>query len=221
MLDYDGTICDHKDRFNGIAPEVAKPPIDLLEGGFALGIATGTLLVLRGLKERFRKRLCLGAPPQLFRWPPIGASLVQRVENDVAATGIIETLNELAGWVVDNGCIAAPLYLPEDLKHDRGFTGPRVSNDLHVLRFCPGRNANHGIQVICFYPDTVALDDAIELFGREQNRATETAAILHHFAPLDVLADGERKLQSERQQPERERQLEDVEQFFSTEHVLL
>lgn len=43
VLDYDGTICDHKDRFSGIAAEVAKALIDLLEGGFAVVILWKTL----------------------------------------------------------------------------------------------------------------------------------------------------------------------------------
>jgi hypothetical protein len=60
VLDYDGTICDHKDRFNGIAAEVAKSLIDLLEGGFGLGIATG-----RG--KSVREALCAALPKDL--WP--------------------------------------------------------------------------------------------------------------------------------------------------------
>ncbi len=60
VLDYDGTICDHKDRFTGIAAEVAKSLIDLLEKGFALGIATG-----RG--KSVREALCAALPKHL--WP--------------------------------------------------------------------------------------------------------------------------------------------------------
>ena len=59
VLDYDGTICGHKDRFNGITSEVAKPLIDLLEGGFALGIATG-----RG--KSVREALCAALPKRLW-----------------------------------------------------------------------------------------------------------------------------------------------------------
>ena len=60
VLDYDGTICDPKDRFKGIEAEVAKSLIDLLEGGFALGIATG-----RG--KSVREALCAALPKRL--WP--------------------------------------------------------------------------------------------------------------------------------------------------------
>jgi hypothetical protein len=59
VLDYDGTICDHKDRFSGIAAEVAKSLIDFLEGGFALGIATG-----RG--KSVREALCAALPKRLW-----------------------------------------------------------------------------------------------------------------------------------------------------------
>lgn len=41
VVDYDGTICDHRDRFTGIAPDTAKSLISLLDGGFPLGVATG------------------------------------------------------------------------------------------------------------------------------------------------------------------------------------
>lgn len=60
VLDYDGTICDHKDRFKPIAAVVANSLIDLLEGGFALGIATG-----RG--KSVREALCEALPKRL--WP--------------------------------------------------------------------------------------------------------------------------------------------------------
>jgi len=60
VLDYDGTVCDHKDRFNGIGAEVTKALLDLLEGGFPLGIATG-----RG--KSVREALCEALPKHF--WP--------------------------------------------------------------------------------------------------------------------------------------------------------
>ena len=41
VLDYDGTICDHKDRFTGISRGVTESLVSLLDGGFHLGVATG------------------------------------------------------------------------------------------------------------------------------------------------------------------------------------
>ena len=60
VLDYDGTICDHKDRFNGVSAEVAQPLIEVLQGGFAVGIATG-----RG--KSVREALQTALPKHL--WP--------------------------------------------------------------------------------------------------------------------------------------------------------
>jgi fructoselysine-6-P-deglycase FrlB-like protein len=60
VLDYDGTVCDHRDRFDGIGAEVTKALLDLLEGGFPLGIATG-----RG--KSVREALCAALPKHL--WP--------------------------------------------------------------------------------------------------------------------------------------------------------
>ena len=57
-------------------------------------------------------------------WPPIGAARVQRIQNDVAAIRVIESLHELAGRVVHDGRMAALLDLHEEL-HDQRWTCPR------------------------------------------------------------------------------------------------
>jgi phosphoglycolate phosphatase-like HAD superfamily hydrolase len=41
VLDYDGTICDHEDRFEAIRRETARELKRVTEAGFLLGIATG------------------------------------------------------------------------------------------------------------------------------------------------------------------------------------
>lgn len=41
VLDYDGTICDRRDRLAGIQPEVCTELIRLLDSGLLIGIATG------------------------------------------------------------------------------------------------------------------------------------------------------------------------------------
>lgn len=41
VLDYDGTICDHEDRFLAIRPETARQLRRLTAAGFLLGVATG------------------------------------------------------------------------------------------------------------------------------------------------------------------------------------
>lgn len=41
VLDYDGTLCDPEERFQGISPELADKLVRLLEEGIVVGIATG------------------------------------------------------------------------------------------------------------------------------------------------------------------------------------
>jgi hypothetical protein len=58
VLDYDGTICDHKDRFVGITDKVTESLVSLLDGGFPLGIATGRGKSVReALRAALPKRL--------------------------------------------------------------------------------------------------------------------------------------------------------------------
>jgi hypothetical protein len=58
VLDYDGTICDHKDRFVGITAKVTESLVSLLDGGFPLGIATGRgKSVRKALRAALPKRL--------------------------------------------------------------------------------------------------------------------------------------------------------------------
>ena len=58
VVDYDGTLCDHKDRFAGVTAAVAKSLIRLLDGGFPLGVATGRGKSVRtALRDALPKRL--------------------------------------------------------------------------------------------------------------------------------------------------------------------
>lgn len=41
IFDYDGTLCDHRDRFKGLREDIAAELSRLLEAGIAVGIATG------------------------------------------------------------------------------------------------------------------------------------------------------------------------------------
>ncbi|MBT9332051.1 hypothetical protein [Paracidobacterium acidisoli] len=54
VVDYDGTICDHRDRFTGIGANTAKSLISLLDGGFPLGVATGRG---KSVRETLRRAL--------------------------------------------------------------------------------------------------------------------------------------------------------------------
>jgi hypothetical protein len=58
VVDYDGTVCGHKDRFIGIKPAIAKSLIALLDAGFPLGVATGRGKSVReALRSALPKRL--------------------------------------------------------------------------------------------------------------------------------------------------------------------
>jgi trehalose-6-phosphatase len=65
VVDYDGTLCDHKDRFSGVTASVAKSLVSLLEGGFSLGVATG-----RGKSVREALRAAL--PKHLWHLVTVG-----------------------------------------------------------------------------------------------------------------------------------------------------
>jgi HAD superfamily hydrolase (TIGR01484 family) len=58
VFDYDGTLCDGKDRFNGISPEVISHVEELLSANIILGIATGRgKSVRKDLQKKLPKNL--------------------------------------------------------------------------------------------------------------------------------------------------------------------
>lgn len=98
VLDYDGTLCDHKDRFAGITAGIAKSLINLLDGGFPLGVATG-----RG--KSVRKALRAALPKRL--WPLVtvafyNGAIILPLDRDGDLNGGEEwtsTLVEVAGII--------------------------------------------------------------------------------------------------------------------------
>ncbi len=60
VLDYDGTLCDERDRFTGVRPDVVGHLSRLLMAGIPVGVATGRG---RSVREDFRKAL----PKRLWR----------------------------------------------------------------------------------------------------------------------------------------------------------
>src|ERR1700722_6071599 len=102
---------------------------------------------LRSLREEFafliRCRLVqgcgngsgLGTAAQLFGWPPIGAARIKRIQNDVAAAGVIESLHELASWVEHNGRMAALLDLGEGVHQHRSFQKSPLLHLFEPLNF--------------------------------------------------------------------------------------
>jgi hypothetical protein len=96
VLDYDGTICDDRHRFDGPHREIIKPILNLLAHGVPVGIATG-----RGDSARRDLRKCI--PSRL--WPRVlvgyqNGSQIGRLSDDscpkaVEATGLKNDLHSL------------------------------------------------------------------------------------------------------------------------------
>jgi hypothetical protein len=105
VVDYDGTICDHRDRFTGVAADTAKSLISLLDGGFPLGVATG-----RGKSARETLRRAL--PKRLWHLVTIAfynGAIVLPLTSNQDLNGDIEPAPALVevAHVIKNGKIPA------------------------------------------------------------------------------------------------------------------
>ena len=81
-------------------------------------------LVLGRLEQRDGQRLRFGAAAQLFGWSPIGATLVERIQDDIASRRVVKPLHKLAGWVVNDGRITPAADLPEHLEQSADLPAP-------------------------------------------------------------------------------------------------
>src|SRR5579883_676379 len=147
-----------------------------------------TLLVGRWLVERRCNRLRLGSTAQLLGRPPIGTAGIERIEDDVLALRVIETLDELAGRVVDNGGMTALLDLEKKLHDEPGFACTGVSHDLDVLAFHLAWNAHGTARFDGLKPHSVPLHGAIERARRHQSRPFQEPSVLAFAKALDVFA---------------------------------
>ena len=175
-----------------------------------------SLFVLRRLKERGRKSLGFGTATQLIGRPPIGATLVERVQDDIATRRLIEALHELARRVVDDSSVAPALHLAEYLKHEGRLTRAGVPDDLHVLGFGSLRNAKHGRHVVGLEADAVTLHRLVELVWRQHLRALQATPVLQLLLPLNVLEGGNRKEEQEDNSTAENRKLEESHKRFAT-----
>src|SRR5581483_5320607 len=132
-----------------------------------------TLLVCRRLVERSRNRLRLSSAAQLLGRPPIGTTGIERIEDDVFTFRIIETLDELAGGVIDDGGMTALLDLEKELHDEPGFTGTGVSHDLDVLAFDLTRDAHETARFDRLKSHSVAFDSTIEGARWHQSRSLQ------------------------------------------------
>src|ERR1035437_8685789 len=173
------------------------------------------LLVAGRLVKRGCNRLRLSLAPQLFGRPPVGATVVQRVQYNVATFFRIEALNKFASRVVDDGRVASALNLPKYLHDERCLARARVSHQLDVLRLCLKRYPHHLFCFSGFEADTVSVHRLVELLGREHDRPLEQPAVLQFLAALDVFRDRKRKLRQQRKEPKQKRKLVDVPQLVA------
>src|SRR5713226_4789242 len=146
------------------------------------------------LKERGRDRSSFGAPDKLLRRSPIWATAVQRIEHDIAAPFVIKTLDEFAGWVMDNSGVSSCLNLAQHLQDDGRFAAAGIADDLEMLILGTLRYTQHLAASIHFEADARPCEGSVKLPRRHENRPLQAPSVLHLLATANVLWNGQRKL---------------------------
>src|SRR5579884_114083 len=155
------------------------------------------LLVGSWLVERRCNRLRLGSTAQLLGRPPVGTAGIEWIEDDVLALQVIESLDELAGRVVDDGGMAALPDLEKKLHDEPGFACTGVSHDLDMLAFDLARDTHRTARFEGLKSHSVPLHGAIERARRHQSRSLQEPSILALAKAFDVFAYRKRKLDEE------------------------
>ena len=124
---------------------------------------------------------------------PVRAAGVQRIQNNVAVFAVIESLNELASRIVNDGRMAPFLDLHEKLHDEPGLARAGVAHQFDVLPFGEPWNAHELLRLDGSEAYAVALDGAIESGWRDANRAFEQAAVLHFPESLNVFMRSKRE----------------------------
>src|SRR5579875_2334963 len=155
------------------------------------------LLVGRWLVERRCNRLRLGSAAQLLGRPPVGTAGIERIEDDVLALRVIETLDELAGRVVDNGGMAALPDLEKKLHDEPGFACTGISHDLDMLAFDVARDTHRTARFEGLKSHSVPLHGAIERARRHQSRPFQEPSVLAFPKALNIFAYRKWKLDEE------------------------
>jgi hypothetical protein len=94
-----------------------------------------SLLVLCALKERSRKRFCLGSSSQFVCRTPIGTAGIYGVENHVSALRVVKSLDKFPGWIVDNCAVVPVPDLQKHMHYEGCFSGSCVGDNLEMLGF--------------------------------------------------------------------------------------
>src|SRR5260370_28092752 len=173
------------------------------------------------LKERRGDRSSFCTPDKLLRRSPIGTPAVQRIEHDIAATFVIKTLDEFAGWVVDNGGVSTRLNLAQHLQDDGRFAAAGIADDLEMLILGALRDTQHLAASIHFEADARPFEGFVKLPRRHQNRPLQAPPVLHLLATANVLWDRQRKLPEQRDCSEDKRPLEQINDACSAVDLLL
>src|SRR6266567_3475131 len=173
------------------------------------------------LKERGSDCSSFGAPDKLLRRSPIGAAAVQRIEHNISAALVIKTLDEFAGWVMDNSGVSARLNLAQHLQNDGRFAAAGIADDLEMLILGALRDTQHLAASIRFEADARPFEGFVKLPRRNQNRPLQAPPVLHLLATANVLWDGQRKLPEQRDCSEDKRPLEQINDACSAVDLLL
>ena len=173
------------------------------------------------LEERGSDRSSFSAPDKLLRRSPIGAPAVQRIEHNIAAAFVVKTLDEFAGWVMDNGGVSTRLNLTQHLQDDGRFAAAGIADDLEMLILGALRNTQHLAASIHFEADARPFEGFVKLPRRHENRPLEASPVLHLLATANVLWDGQRKLPEQRECSEDKRPLEQINDACSAVDLLL
>ncbi len=95
ISDFDGTLCNAEDRYNGICPRIAKRILQLIDDGLIFSIASG-----RG--GSLRKDLVKALPPEYHKaiWVGYyGGSLIQPLDVEVEHPHPNPVFEDLLGWL--------------------------------------------------------------------------------------------------------------------------
>jgi fructoselysine-6-P-deglycase FrlB-like protein len=163
ILDYDGTICSHSQRFGEAHAESLSQLTRLLRGGLRIGIATG-----RG------KSLITALRPALPR------NLWQQVTVGYYNCGLIAALSEdPPEWTLD----APPSLrlLSEELRTDPSLQG-RVEIEL--------RNTQLTVKPA---PGSMRCDDLIAMCAAYASRANDGLSVVRSTHSIDILPRGVNK----------------------------
>ena len=94
ILDYDGTLCDERDRFKGLSKDVVSPLIRFLRKGILIGVATGRG---KSVKKDLRKHIPMNLWDKVYIGYYNGSVLAELGNEDVPessapSTGLLKRI---------------------------------------------------------------------------------------------------------------------------------